>query len=84
MSDLETWTNNILGIIKDFEKENKKLKDQLEELRYYIQHINKTVMDGKKENQKLREILLDAGAKTHKSKLLYDWYCQNSEKESEE
>jgi 3-dehydroquinate dehydratase len=31
------------------------------------------------ENEKLKEILLEAGATTHKSKKLYDWYCENTE-----
>lgn len=29
--------------------------------------------------KELKNILLDAGAKTHKSKMLYDWYCENAE-----
>lgn len=33
--------------------------------------------------KELKNILLDAGAKTHKSKMLYDWYCENAGKESE-
>ena len=30
------------------------------------------------ENEEMREILLELGAKTHKSKRLSKWYCENS------
>jgi len=29
--------------------------------------------------KELKEILIDAGKGTHKSKLLHDWYCKNTE-----
>jgi predicted RNase H-like nuclease (RuvC/YqgF family) len=41
-------------LYKNCMAENKKLKDQLEEMRYHVPHIDKTVMDGKKEIEKLR------------------------------
>lgn len=37
------------------------------------------------ELEQLKTILLDAGAKSHKSKALYDWYCENKDvKDSKE
>ena len=33
------------------------------------------------QNKEMREILLELGAETHKSKKLFDWYAENAEGE---
>lgn len=40
---------------------------------------NETIVKLKEENEKLKEILQDVGSKTHKSKLLHEWYSENVE-----
>ena len=47
------------------------------ELANKIKSQQQTIQNQKELIDELKEILLDAGARSHRSKKLYDWYCKN-------
>jgi len=64
--------------IKELEKENEKLKTKIDNItpsHTLAQHNQDLVL----ENEQLKELLLKAGADTHKCKELHDWYCKEWE-----
>ena len=66
--------------------QNSKFKDKYSEVRWifklnegYTNDLESRIAQQEEIIKELKNILLDAGAKTHKSKMLHDWYCENAE-----
>ena len=56
----------------------------LESLMSYVDQCEKLYVDHeelKEELERLKSILLDAGAKTHQCYSLHKWYCENGERD---
>lgn len=66
--------------ISELESDNEKYKAFGDgNLRKEVKQAER-IKDIEAQIEKLKEILIDAGKGSHKSKRLHDWYCENTDK----